>query len=670
MYLFSVDFSQNNLLSEQLNISSLYDLPVMNKLLIEQQLVNFSDLSIDKAYLINSSKNISFSVFNSIGIKESEIFKELALIDNNEKFIAFRNDVYFEINNLKYNINQNNDLVLFDDKSGLQFCVTGSIGQLKKLYNKNISLSAFLKEPEKFIFPYKELQDGYVNHLKSIKNYKSLLHDILNGKTFFKPPFVAEGIFTDGIVPKGDFSIVPPVYIGESVQIESGSVIGPDTVIYNNSLIAESTTIMNSVIFENVYVSSNCFIDGSVCCDNASIKRNTAVFSGSVIGADALVGEDMTVENSSIINNNVRFDKFDFLRIKTDKINFMRNKFQGLSPDKVALLGSAFAVVFKNPKIIVGCDGSPNSLSLKLAFMSGLIASGCDCLDVGVTFKSQMFFSSRFCDCDCSAFFSGQGGGTDIEFFDSGNNNLSRSQCYNLLDFCNKGKFIYKKNEECKNIRQIKGLRRMYVREITAFSDNELPLISEIICDNKTLLKTLEEIFKKCNINDSYESSFILYINESGTNASIKYKNKFYPQKILKKLVFFFMKNQVKAKVFESELYKSLWRYDSVFLIVTVLNIIKYSGKELDVLVAELPHFFIKTKSIELKCGNNYIAEKLSTKFKINHKRDAFRIKCNEGYVKLINNQKSGKIKILTASESMAISEELCDFFIRFLPRS
>jgi NDP-sugar pyrophosphorylase family protein len=61
------------------------------------------------------------------------------------------------------------------------------------------------------------------------------------------------------------------------VQIESGSVIGPDTIIYNNSLISENTKIMNSVLFENVYVSSNCFVDGSVCCDNASIKRNTTL---------------------------------------------------------------------------------------------------------------------------------------------------------------------------------------------------------------------------------------------------------------------------------------------------------------------------------------------------------------------------------------------------------
>ncbi len=671
MYLFSVDFSKNNLLTEQININSLYTLPVMNKLLIEQQLINFSDLPIKKAFMIDCGQNINFSVFNTVSLKENELFKELALIDDGEQFFAFRNDVYFETDDLSYCLCKNDELTLLNDTNGFVFCVSGSVGQLKRLYNKNISLSDFLKLSEKFNCNYNEIQEGYLNHLKSIKNYKSLLTDVLNGKTSRKPTFVAEGIFTDGEVPKGDFSIIPPVYIGESVQIESGSVIGPDTVIYNNSLIAENTSIKNSVIFENVYVSSNCFIDGAVCCDNASIKRNSAVFSGSVIGADAMIGEDMTVENGSVINKNVRYDKFDFLRLKKNEFYSLGNIFQGVSPDKAVVLGSAFAVVFKNPKVIIGSDGAINSLSLKLAFISGLIASGSECLDVGVTFKSHVFFSSEFCDCDYSVFFSGLGGGTNIEFFNRKNEKLSRTQCCNLIDFFSNKESVFNKAENCGNVRQIKGLRRMYVREITAFSDIELPFISEIICENQILLKTLNEVFNKCITNKECQgNSLVVYMNESGTNVNIKFKGVFFQQKTLKKLVSYFMKKDEDVKIFESELFKSLWRYDSVFLTMAVLNIVKKTEKELDVLIGELPRFFVKRKNLDLKCGNNQIAEKLSSKYRINHQNGSFKIKCNEGYVKLINNQESGKIKILTASESLAMAEELCDFFIGFLPRS
>lgn len=670
MYLFSVDFSKNNLLTEQININSLYNLPVMNKLLIEQQLINFADLPIKKAFMLDYQQNIDFSIFDTVSVKEKELFRELALIDDCEQFFAFRNDVYFETDELRFEICEEDCIVLFNEADGIAIGVSGSVGILKKFYNKNISLSEFLKSPEKFNSCYKEIKDGYVNHLKSIKKYKSLLSDILKGRTFRRPPFVAEGVFTDGEVPEGDFSIVPPVYIGEAVQIESGSVIGPDTVIYNNSLIAENTSVKDSIIFENVYVSSNCFVDGAVCCDNASIKRNSAVFSGSVIGADALVGEDMTIENGAVINKNVRYDKFDFLRLKKNGIYSFGDMFQGLSPDKLVLLGSAFSVAFKKPKVIVGSDGAINSLSLKLAFISGLIASGSECLDVGVTFKSHVFFCSEFCDCDYSVFFSGLGGGTDVEFFDRENKNLSRTQCCNLLDALNSKEIKFNETEKRGNVRQIKGLKRMYIREITAFSDKELPFVSGVICGNKMLMKTAEEVFKECISKDFREKSLVLYMNESGTNVNIKFKGVIYRQKTLIKLVSYFMKKGEAVKVFESDIYKSLWKHDGIFLIMSVLNIVKKTEKELDVLIGELPRFFIKRKHIDLKCGNNDIAEKLSEKYKINHKNGSFKIKCNEGYIKLINNQEIGKIKILTAAESLAIAEELCDFFVGFLPQS
>ncbi len=667
MYLFCVDFSKNNLLTEQINLDSFYNLPVLDKLLIEHQLINFADLPVEKAFLVDIAKSVEFSLFDTVAIDEKNIFKELALADNDKKFIAFRNDIYFEINGLNDFIEQCDELMSLKDKNGVIFCVVGSVGQLKRFHNKASLLSDVFKNREKHTNFCIELYDGYVKLLKSIKNYQSLLFDILNGKTLYKPPFVAEGVFTTGVVPKGDFSIVPPVFLGETVQIESGSVIGPNTVIYNNTLISENTSVKNSVLFENVFVSSNCFVDGAVCCDNASIKRNSAVFSGSVIGADALIGEDMTLDNGSLVNKNVKYDNFNLQLYKNRKFFSFKNKFEGLTPDKAALLGSAISVVFKNPKIIVGCDGSSNALCLKLAFMSGLIASGNECLDVGVTFKAQMFFSSKFCDCDYSVFFSGKGGGTNIEIYNSENMQISKTECCNLFDFCNKGEFTFRYFDKCNGIRQINGLRRMYIREITAFSDIDLPFISEVFCENKILLKTLREIFRRCSRKDKHGNGFQVYMNENGTNVNIKFKEQFYTQKILKKLVFFSLKNNDILRVFESDLYKSLWRYDSVFLIMAVLNIVKTTGKELDDLIENLPEFYIKSKNVNLKSTNSEIAEKISSEFDFKHQKGAFNIKCNEGFVKIINNRERENIKIICASKNMAVSEEICNMFYGIL---
>ena len=668
MYLFCVDFSENNLLTEQVGDISLYNLPVLNQLLIEHQLINFASLSTSKVYLIDCDKNVELPLFNTQIIREKEVFKELALVDNDERFIAFRNDAYFEINSLRIDNYGNEEFVFSRDEDGFVFLLSGSVGQLKSLYNKNIKLSDIFKHSEKYFCNHYDVNCGYVKRLDGIKSYRGLLFDILNGKTNYKPPLVAEGVFTEGNVPEGDYSIIPPVYFDEPVQIESGSVIGPNTVIYKNSLVSENTSIKNSVLFENVFISSGCFIDGTVCCDNASIKRNSAVFSGSVIGADALIGEDMTLENGSIINKNVKYDKFNMFLSGNKKYISFKDKLQGLAPDKCTLLGSAFAVVFNNPKVIVGSDGSPSSLSLKLAFMSGLVASGSECLDVGITFKSQMFFSSRFCDCDFSVFFSGIGGGTDIEIFNYDNQQLSKTQYCNLFDFCNKGEFVYKETEKFKNIRQIRGLRRMYIREITAFSEDDLPFISSVFCENKILLKTLEEIFRITTKTDKKKDSFIVFMNENGTSVNIKFNDKLYSQKILERLVFFFMKNSNNSGVFESELYRTLWRFDSVFLVIAVLNIVKCTRKSLDVLINEIPSFYIKSNCVKVNCSDSEIAEKISFKFKFNHRNGSFNIKCDDGYVKVYNDNQKGKIKVIASSESMAISDELCHRFTEFLP--
>ncbi len=669
MYLFSVDFSKKGLLTEQLNIESIYDLPIMNNLLFELQLINFADLPIEKAFLIGCEKNIDVSFFDTDTIKEQELFKILVSLNENETFIAYRNDFYFEFNCLLSIIADVKDLVCLIDKEKCPFAIMGLVGDFKKILNKNMSISDLFASLSKKCFYIKAEVDTYCKCLNSVNDYKKLLFDILDEKTIYKPPFVAEGVYIKGQIPKGDFSIIPPVYLGESVQIESGSVVGPNTIIYDNTLISENTSIKNSVLFENVFVSSNCFIDGTVCCDNASIKRNTAVFSGSVIGADALIGEDMTVENDSVINKNVRFDKFNFISQKSRKTFCFDNKFRGLSPDKTALLGSAVGVVFKKPKIIVGSDSSPNSLCLKLAFLSGLMASGCECFDVGTTFKSHMFFSSKFCECDYFVFFNGLGGGTDIEIYNSDNTPLNKTQYCNLFDFCNKGEFGYTGSAECKFVRQIRGMKRMYIREVTAFSDTDLPYISHIICGNPTLLKTLEEIFNICADKQKRLEEFELFMNEKGTNVNIKFGEDIYSQKLLQRLVFSYVNKQNKFRIFQSDLYNELWRYDSVILVMAVLNIIKSSGKNLDVLIKELPKFYIKNDSVNLQYRDSELAGKISKNFKFKHQSGAFNIKCKDGYIRLINDKEKGKVRVLVASKNMAISEEICNFFKGFLPQ-
>ena len=288
MYLVFVDFSENNsLLTEQLNVGSFYNLSVLNKSLIEALLTNFVDSEIQKVFLLDSEKTIAFPIFEVESIEESDFLKRLFEFDITDKILLVRNDIYFESDITEIGkLYQGNESLVFTDKAGFCYAILSSVSSLRRLSNKNTSLKDLFVDSQK-IADVQITASGYTKHLNTVKDYKNLLFDILNGKTDFKPPYIAEGIFTEGTVPENDFSIIPPVYLGKCVQIESGSVIGPNTVILNNTLISSDTSIKNSVISEDVYVSSHCYVDGAFCCKNSSIKRNSAVFGGSGIGENA-----------------------------------------------------------------------------------------------------------------------------------------------------------------------------------------------------------------------------------------------------------------------------------------------------------------------------------------------------------------------------------------------
>lgn len=666
MYLVCVDFSVNSLLTEQLNVRSFCDLPVLNISLLEHQLRNFSRMNITKAFVTEASSEIEFPVFETAFVNINDFQKNLYLSDENEKVILFRNDTYFECDISEQAFSVTEDSVAgFVNSDGFCFAACLSVKSLKQLLNKSVRLSEILDNYHKFVSGIKAVE-GYTINLKSFKDYRSLVFDILNLKTSYKPPYIAEGIYTDAVVPKGDFSIVPPVYIGNTVQIESGTTIGPNTVIYDNTLISNDSVVKNTILFKNVFVSSNCFIDGSICCENSSVKRNSAVFSDSVIGENSLIGEDVVVENKSIIRKNVKYDNYintDFHKALNNKF---KNKFQGLTPDKTALLGSAMATVFNKPKILIASDGSPNSLAIKLAFLSGLISSGARCFDIGTTFKSNIFFSSIFCECDFSVFFSGGRNGTDVEIYNNDNEPLSKADCNNLIAFCNKKEFVFAEPEECCNVRQINGLKRVYIREITSVFEGDYDFCPVINCKNSTLLKVLKDIFKKMGNDTGEEEKLYIDFNSDGTKLSVEFKGKRYVTKDLKRIVSFF-KNKSRKTDLNTDAYEKLWKKDCVFLLFTLLDIIKKTNNNIDFLFRELPDFYISFKDIKNDFKAGETAKKIGELERFVYKNNSYNIPLKNGFVKVINNPDESKLKVFCASDNFAFSRELCDFFSSFL---
>ncbi len=663
MYLVCVDFSKNNLLTEQLNVRSFYDLQVLNSSLLDIQLSNFANSNIAAAYITENNKTVDCSLFDAKNISINDFNRQLYKINSEENIIIFRNDIYFEVEVSEYEQSiTKDDFFAFSDENDVCYCIITSVKNLRTIFNKNITFKELFLKNKSFI-NVQLTAGGYTKYLSTVKKYKELLFDILNGKTLFKPPHVAEGVYTNQSIPSGDFSIVPPVYFGNSVQIERGTIVGPNVIIYNNSLVSCNTSIKNSVLFDSVFISSGCYIDGAVCCENSSVKRNSAVFCDSVIGENALIGEDTVVENGSLIIKDVKYDNFVKSPFTNNATNTFGFQFQGLSPDKAAFLGSAIATVFQKPKVIVANDGSPNSLAIKLAMLSGLIASGAECFDMGNTYKSQVFFGLAFCECIYSIFITGKNDGTNIEIFNIKNELLSKSDCSNLFDFCNKKEIVYVEKKECKKIRQIRGLKKMYIQQISSPFYRKIRFFPIVKCKNETINKTLKSVFDRVvECNESSEKIFI-NINDSGSKINFVYKNREYNDRDLKKLVRYFYRKNENCPLFQNIYYKKLWDKDSVFLLFSVFYILNTSDKDITELIEELPDFFIRSKNFKCALKTGEIARKISDFDNCFVKNGNYNIPLKNGIIKVKRSNLSDEVKVACVSDKMSISDELCDFF-------
>ncbi|MBM3236581.1 hypothetical protein FJZ31_09815 [Candidatus Poribacteria bacterium] len=68
------------------------------------------------------------------------------------------------------------------------------------------------------------------------------------------------------------FHIIPPVYIGADVSIESNAVIGPYVTLEHAAVVGENTRVKNSVLLSRANIGKNCFIANSILGENSCVE--------------------------------------------------------------------------------------------------------------------------------------------------------------------------------------------------------------------------------------------------------------------------------------------------------------------------------------------------------------------------------------------------------------
>lgn len=649
----------NKIINECFGVHSFLELPLFTETFGNQVLKNISAANAEKIYVY--SKNINFlKNHTDCEVEFIDDLRDIHCVFSqkpNDFTSFFLSNIYFENNEDFYKITENK----FTDS----FSVNNQTGDRITVILRNSKVYELLSDNN---FDIKKLTiettekivvNCYSKTINKPTDYKNLISDILTGNTSFHLPEVAQGVFAESKIPQGDFVIVPPVFFDEGVQVESGCVIGPCTAIMSNCLIAKNSNIRNSVISKNCYISSGCFLDNVMCSENVSVRRNSVVFPDTVLGHDSALGEDSVIENGSYIRPFSKIDDF-----KKNYINFKQESnqspagFYGYTPEKAALLGAAVGIVFNSPKIAVASDGELNSTALKLSLLGGLITTGASCYDFGNTFLSSLHYYMSFCELDCAVFVSGNREGTAITVFYKNTYSLSNSDYYNIKNVMTYGEIKRCESNECKNIRQIHGMQRMYVQNLIKTFDDELDFVPVFECENKRIKSILEIAVSKIGFKTG-KKCIVFKINYEGTKITAESNGIHFSHGKLLEIVSHFVTEKgdlyLKNVSGNSE---DLWKTDAVILCFKLLEILQNNKATLSEAYKRLPTFYVAESTVLSKVPLSVLASKISNRNCVNY--DKGELCYQDGLSKVrINKMKDGSLKIAARAVTVEAAREI-----------
>lgn len=643
----------NKLTESWSECDSLLKLPIFSENLLHCFLRSVSRLSPQKIVIFsqNDIKNVLPHDVDFIDNKRE--FLNYFLGQSDETSIVFSSGNFIDIDDEFIKIIRENkeDYKFVSTNNEDLCCVLYNRNMVKILSEYSVSFDNIFNDIEQT-----EIYNGYSKNIEKPLIYKAFLDDILNRKTSVVLPEIAQGIYAEDRIPNGNFVIIPPVYFDSSVQVEDGAVIGPGSILMSETLVSKESEIKNSILMCGVYISSGCYVDNSLLCENVTVRRNSVVMNNSVLGHNSVIGEETVVENNSVIKPYTKVDD-----IKQQYVNFKKETtqspagFYGYSPEKAALLGAAIGQVFNRPRVAIASDGEMNSTALKFALLSGLITTGAACYDFGNTFLSSMHYFMEFCELDCAVFVSGNKLGTFITVFTKNTYSLTSAQYYNIKAMMLSDKIIRCDYDECKNIRQIHGMSRMYVQNLIKNFSSKLDLMPVFNSDNKRIQSVVEIAASKIGYATG-KKRLVFNINSEGTKATVEYENMLYPENKIKEIVEYFNGNNAVS---------TLWKLDCLILSFELLRVLHENNLDLKSASNLLPQYYVAESSLKFNNSLSKLINKFGEKSKVEYKSGDIFI--NNGNNKIRINKKDDELRIVAKAASVEIAKEMVGDILKII---
>lgn len=249
--------------------------------------------------------------------------------------------------------------------------------------------------------------EGYWCDIGDIGAYTSCQFDMLEGRLECRFEGLRRGeLFYKGSLPEGNYTVKPPAYIGEGVQIGDFAAIGPYAVLDDGCRVGMAASVKNSVLLPDAYVGDHCELRGALVCAGASVERRAGMYEGSVAGAGSIVGSDASVSPGVRIWPGKRVEEGARVSANVKTGSARRGIFDDdgitgevgadLTPEGCARIGAAAGGAFERETLGVACDGSVAGANLKNALAAGALSSGAEICDFGTAFGSLFRFSVAY----------------------------------------------------------------------------------------------------------------------------------------------------------------------------------------------------------------------------------------------------------------------------------
>lgn len=248
--------------------------------------------------------------------------------------------------------------------------------------------------------------------------------------------WMGEGVYIDDTA-----KIIGPSFIGDGCQLDTGSVVGPYTVLGGGCLVRENASIKRSVIWNNAYLGAGTELRGAVIGNRVKVQARVGIYEGGVVGDNSVIKEGAElkpgvklwpykqVEQGSVVRESLVWGNCNSRAIFGDEgITGLANV--DITPEFAACVGTVFGSVLKsNARVAVSSDNYPVSRMIKSALACGLQSAGVEVMDLGPGTTPMHRYAVRSLECKGGVHVKMHNGDKDkliLVFTDARGSNLDR----------------------------------------------------------------------------------------------------------------------------------------------------------------------------------------------------------------------------------------------------